>query len=72
MDVRVEFGDGPLVDVEEVAQRVEAPGIGLWQLGRSSWAEPTGRIPFLAMTTEIEKAVGDRTDPGQIRACLRR
>ena len=47
VDVRVELGDGRLVDVEEVAQRVEAHGVGLGELETVELGL-TGRSPQLA------------------------
>jgi hypothetical protein len=47
VDVGVELGDGRLVDVEQVAQRVEADGRGLGQLEAVELGL-TGRSPHLA------------------------
>ena len=47
VDVRVELGDGRLVDIEQMAQRVEAHGIGLGELETVELGL-TGRAPQLA------------------------
>ena len=44
VDVRVELGDRMLVDVEEVAQRVEAQGIGLGEF-ESARVGPDRSVP---------------------------
>jgi hypothetical protein len=81
VDVSVELGDGPVVDVEQVAQRVEAQGVGPGQLeavelgraGRNPHSSPTvGRIPFLAITPWIWAFARSRTSGGAIQPSARR
>jgi len=61
VDQRVEAGDHTVMMREQLAQRVEAPGVGLWELEAvelggaegSPTVHPRPGIPFLAMTPWI-------------------
>src|SRR6202034_4211428 len=57
VDVRVELGDGALVDVEQVAQRVEAQGVGLGELEAVELGL-AGRSPQLADLGRGDPAFG--------------